>query len=102
MYKIYAEKKIGGYDLISTTGTKTAINKIVNSIDKKIYRSYLIIERVNNGDQIIAREEFSKECKVELVNDLKVDFEVKTTTIVPEKDLNRNNKSYLWKKERDD
>lgn len=102
MYKIYAEKKMGGYDLISTTGTKTAINKIVNSIDKKIYRSYLIVERINNGDQVIAKEEFTKECKVELVDDLETDFEVKTTTIVPEKVLNRNNKSYLWKKERDD
>lgn len=97
MYKIYAEKKIGGYDLISTTGTKTAINKIVNSIDRKIYRSYLVVERINDGDQVIAKEEFTKECKVELVNNVETDFEVKATTVVPEKDLNRNSESYLWR-----
>lgn len=98
MYKIYAEKKIGGYDLITTTGTKIAINKIVNSIDKKIYRSYLIVERINNGDQVIAKEEFSKECKVKFVDNLETNFEIKTTTVVPERDLKRDSESYLWRK----
>lgn len=85
MYKIYANKKVGGYDFISTAKEEQDIEKQVNSIDRKTYRSYLIIKNDGNGDEIYKSQEFSKECKVELVDDLETDFEVNSFIFNPER-----------------
>lgn len=63
MYKIYANKKVGGYDFISTAKEEQDIEKQVNSIDRKTYRSYLIIKMMEMAMKYIKVKNLAKNVK---------------------------------------
>lgn len=83
MYRLYAQKQQGGWDKIAVKETLDKIEKQASRLSAHEYYSYLIIKNEGNGDEIVKREVLSKECKVEYVEDLKTDVEVKAMTFKP-------------------
>lgn len=43
----------------------------------------MIIENIGNGDEIIERKDFTRECQVEYVDELKTKYEVKAVAFKP-------------------
>ena len=93
MYKLYAQHKIKGW--VDEDNNIKKGKFISNDLDElellaeklspKDYFEYLIIEHTKEGDRTVRRQELYLECKVEYVDDVKVDFEVKATTFKPSK-----------------
>lgn len=83
MYKIYGQNKKTGWEKIDTKKDLEEILKIAETIKPKEYYSYMIIKNNGNGDEVIDRKDFTRECKVEYVDEVKTQFEVKATTFKP-------------------
>ena len=80
MYRIYGQNKITGWEKIDVTNDKEKALKTAESISSKEYYSYMIIENIGNGDNVIAQESLYEECQVEYVDELKTKYEVKAVT----------------------
>lgn len=83
MYKVYAHNKQKGWEKIDSTNDKEKALKTAKSISSKEYCSYMIIENIGNGDNVIAQESLYEECQVEYVDELKTKYEVKAVTFKP-------------------
>lgn len=83
MYKLYAQNKIIGWQLIKTSDDLDKLNLISETLTPKDYFEYMIIEHTEKGDRTVRRQELFQECTVEYSDDVKVDFEVKATTFKP-------------------
>lgn len=86
MYKLYANSKTKGWQLLNTNKSISNIQKIISEeITPKKYYSYMIKQCNENGEQIIFRRDFTRECQVEFVDNLKTSVEVKATMFKPSK-----------------
>lgn len=83
MYRIYGQNKITGWENIDVTNDKEKALKTAESISSKEYYSYMIIQNNGNGDEIIDRKDFTRECQVEYVDEVKTKYEVKAVTFKP-------------------
>ena len=83
MYKVYAHNKQKGWEKIDSTDDKKKAFKTVGRINSKEYHSYMIIQNNGNGDEIIERKDFTRECEVEYVDEVKTKIEVKAMTFKP-------------------
>lgn len=83
MYRIYGQNKITGWENIDVTNDKEKAFKTAESINSKEYYSYMIIENIGNGDNVIAQESLYEECQVEYVDEVKTKYEVKAVTFKP-------------------
>ena len=83
MYRIYGQNKITGWEKIDVTNDKEKAFETAKSISSKEYCSYMIIENIGNGDNVIAQESLYEECQVEYVDELKTKYEVKAVTFKP-------------------
>ena len=83
MYRTYGHNKQTGWEMIDTKKDLEEIHKIAATIKPKEYYSYMIIQNNGNGDEVIDRKDFTRECTVEYVNEVKTKFEVKATTFKP-------------------
>lgn len=83
MYKVYAHNKQKGWEKIDSTNDKKKAFKTAGRINAKEYYSYMIIQNIGNGDEVIERKDFTRECTVEYVDELKTKIEVKATTFKP-------------------
>lgn len=83
MYKIYGQNKKTGWEKIDSTNDKKKAFKTAEHISSKEYYSYMIIQNIGNGDEVIDRKDFTRECTVEYVDEVKTKIEVKATTFKP-------------------
>ena len=83
MYKIYGQNKKTGWEKIDSTNDKEKAFKTAENISSKEYYSYVIIQNNGNGDEVIHRKDFTRECTVEYVDEVKTKVEVKATTFKP-------------------
>ena len=83
MYKIYGQNKKTGWERIDSTNDKEKAFNTVENISSKEYYSYIIIQNNGNGDEVIGRKDFTRECTVEYVDEVKTKIEVKATTFKP-------------------
>jgi len=83
MYKLYAQNKIKGWELIKSSNDLDEVELEAEKITSKAYYEYLIVENSSNGDRTVRRQELYQECEVEYTDDVKVDFEVKAATFRP-------------------
>lgn len=83
MYKIYGQNKKNGWEKIDTTNDKKKAFKTAEHINSKEYYSYIIIQNNGNGDEVIHRKDFTRECTVEYVDEVKTKIEIKATTFKP-------------------
>lgn len=83
MYRLYGQNKKTGWEQIDTKKDLKDINKIAEKLTGKEYYSYVIIQNNGNGDEVIHRKDFTRECSVEYVDEVKTKFEVKATTFKP-------------------
>ena len=75
--------KKNGWKKINSTPDKKEAFKTAGRINAKEYYSYVIIQNIGNGDEVIATKDFSRECTVEYVDEVKTKIEVKATTFKP-------------------
>lgn len=83
MYKIYGQNKKTGWEKIDTKKELKEIHKIAATLTGKEYYSYIIIQNNGNGDEVIERKDFTKECTVEYVDEVKTKVEVKAVAFKP-------------------
>lgn len=83
MYRIYGQSKKTGWEKIDATNNKEKAFEIAETIKPKEYYSYMIIQNNGNGDEVIHRKDFTRECTVEYVDEVKTKVEVKATTFEP-------------------
>lgn len=84
MFRIYLySEKIGWKKVAYTNKLQEAINAAKDNKELGDIK-YLIIEETVNGDQVIKNEDFSKECTIEFVDNLKTNIEIQATTFTPE------------------
>lgn len=83
MYKVYGQNKKTGWEKIDTTSDKEKAYKTAGSISAKEYCAYMIIQNNGNGDEVIDRKDFTRECRVEYVDEVKTKIEVKAVTFKP-------------------
>lgn len=83
MYRIYGQSKKTGWEKMDATNNKEKAFEIAERISVKEYYSYMIIENNGNGDEVIHRKDFTRECTVEYVDEVKSKIEVKATTFKP-------------------
>ena len=83
MYKLYAQSKIKGWQLIKTSNNLDELDLLSEKIEPKEYYEYMIIEHSDKGDNIKRRQELYQECTVEYSDDVKTKYEVKATTFKP-------------------
>lgn len=102
MYKIYGNKKVGGYDLIGTSTTLDKAERKAKTINIDKYLTYMIIEETQHGDTVVKQGQVSKECEVEFVDEIDTDYVLYGTVLIPARVLERNSPSYLWKKAKED
>ena len=100
MYRLYGKNKIKGYELIDKKADKEKIFEEASKLTAKEYYSYMIIENIGNGDNVIAQESLFEECKVEFVDDLKSKIEVKAMVFKPSRmkkkqELRRMTEQYI-------
>ena len=82
-YRLYGNNKSTGYELIDKSNDKDKIFKEAESLSGKEYYSCMIIDNDGNGDEIIYRKDFTKECTVEFSDNVKPKIEVKTIVFKP-------------------
>ena len=80
MFKLYAQNKIDGWQLIKTSLDLDELELYAETLKPKDCYEYLIIEHTPKGDRTVKRQELYQECKVEYSDDVKTSFEVKATT----------------------
>lgn len=85
MLKLYAEKIKGGWEEIEVPNDLEEAKEVADALSPKEYFVCLIKERKNGQDNIVYRRELYREVEVEYSDDVKVSFEVKTTTFKPSK-----------------
>lgn len=85
MYKLYAQNKTKGWELIKTSDDLDKLNLIAETLKPKHYFEYLIVEHTDKGDRTVRRQELFQECKVEYIDNANVSFEVKAITFKPSK-----------------
>ena len=85
MYKLYAQNKITGWQLIKTSDDLDKLDLISETLKPNTYFEYMIIEHTEIGDRTIRRQELYQECKVEYIDNANVSFEVKAITFKPSK-----------------
>lgn len=83
MYRIYGYSKKNGRQKIDSTSDKKEAFEIASKINPKEYYSYVIVADIGNGDEVIGRKDFSRECTIEFVDEVKTKVEVKATTFKP-------------------
>lgn len=83
IYKLYGNSKTKGYELIDKSNDKDKIFKEVGNVSSKEYYSYMIIANEGNGDEVIGRKDFTRECTVEYSNNVKPKIEVKSVVFKP-------------------
>ena len=83
IYKVYGHNRQFGWEKLETTPDKDKAFKTATGLTGKEYFSCMIIKDSENGDEIIYSNNFSKECKVEFVDEVKTKVEVKATTFKP-------------------
>ena len=89
MFQLYAQSRLKGW----ITKDDKIGNFVSNNIDElellaekfspREYYEYMIIEHRKDGDRIARRQELSKDCEVEFVDDIKSKVEVKTVVFKP-------------------
>lgn len=85
MLKLYAEKIKGGWEEIEIPNDLEGAKEIADALSPKEYFVCLIKKRKNGQDNIVYRRELYREVEVEYTDDVKVNFEVKSTTFKPSK-----------------
>lgn len=85
MYKLYAQNRIKGWQLIKISNNLDELDLLAERFEPKDYFEYMIIEHSEKGDSIKRRQELSKECEVEYTNNFKKKYEVKAVTFKPSK-----------------
>lgn len=83
MYKLYAQNKIKGWQLIKTSNNLDELDLLSEKIEPKEYFEYMIIENSDKGDRITRRQELYQECTVEYSDDVKTKYEVKAAIFKP-------------------
>ena len=83
IYKVYGHNRQFGWEKLDTTPDKDKAFKTAIGLTGKEYFSCMIIKDGENGDEIIYRNDFSKECKVEFVDKVKTKVEVKAAVFKP-------------------
>lgn len=83
IYKVYGHNRQFGWEKLETTPDKDKAFKTANGLTGKEYFSCMIIRNSENGDEIVYRNDFSKECKVEFVDKVETKVEVKAMTFKP-------------------
>ncbi len=80
-FKVYLTSTNGRQCVIARN--KAGVINILNNANKEGFISYLIIKRIKgNTDVLIARGNFSKECKVTYVDGLDTDWRVVGANVV--------------------
>lgn len=85
MYKLYAQNKIKGWELIKSSDDLDKLELDAETLKPKHYFEYLIVEHTDKGDRTVRRQELFQECKVEYIDNANVSFEVKAITFRPSK-----------------
>ena len=81
MYKLYAQNKKSGWQLIKTGQDLDEIELLAETIDAKENSTYMIIEHTPKGDRTVRRQELYQEYdEKEKVNNFKKKYKVETTT----------------------
>ena len=83
MYKLYAQNKIKGWELIKTSNDLDELNLISETLKPKEYYEYLIVEHSGKGDRTIRRQELYQECQVEYVEDIETKVTIKAIVFKP-------------------
>ena len=84
MYILYGKTMQGEYKKIAEKSDINKLDMYINKIKKEGYYSYMVKKTSKEeGDSIVKDGKFYKECKVELVDDLKSKVEVKALTFTP-------------------
>lgn len=83
IYKVYGHNRQFGWEKLETTPDRDKAFKTANGLTGKEYFSCMIIRNSENGDEIVYRNDFSKECKVEFVDKVDTKVEVKAMTFKP-------------------
>lgn len=83
MYRLYADSKIEHWKILKTHTNLDVIKKEAEKLTSKEYYSYIIKETINNTDNVIEQKSLFDECKVEFVDEIKTNFEVKAISFKP-------------------
>lgn len=86
MYRVYGHNKFHGWERLDKhkiTDLKEA-QEIMRNLNPKEYYSAIIIDS-EGGDHPVDRIDFSKECIIEYVDEVKTKVEVKAMTFKPSK-----------------
>ena len=83
MYRLYADSRTEHWKILKTHTNLDVIKKEADKLTSKEYYSYIIKETINNTDNVVEQKSLFDECKVEYTDNVKTDFEVKTTTFKP-------------------
>ena len=94
--------KKNGWKKIDSTPDKKEAFKIASKINPKEYYSYVIIQNIGNGDEVIERKDFTRECTVEYVDEVKTKIEVKAMTFKPSRtkekqELRKLTEKYIYR-----
>ena len=101
MYILYGKTVQGIYKKIAEKDDLDKLDIHIKKLEKEGYYSYMVKEHsIEKGDSIVKDGVFYKECKVEYVDDLKTDIEVKALTFKPSRmkkkeELMRETRDYI-------
>ena len=76
MYRLYAQKQQGGWDMISTKQSYDLIKQSINTIKQDGYYSYMIIKNEGNGDEIVESNKLQEYTERQRVNKFKDTYKV--------------------------
>ena len=90
MYRLYVKTLQGIWEKMANKNTLEEINKIANRLNDEDYYSYMIVESTKEGDSLVMEQDLYKrnindykKCRVEFVDNLKTDVEVKAVVFKP-------------------
>lgn len=81
MYKLYAQNKIKGWQLIKTSNNEDELELLSEKLEPIDYYEYMIIENSEKGDRIVRRQELYQECEAVRVNNFKKKYKVETKVV---------------------
>jgi hypothetical protein len=80
MYRLYAQRREGGYENKIIYGeTLEELKEIGNRLNPAKYYSYLIVKNEGKGDEPVGNFKLSEPVKVEIVDKIKTDIKVDIT-----------------------
>jgi len=79
-FKVYLTSTKGRQCVVARN--KAGVINVLNNANKEGFISYLIIKRIKDTDVLIARGNFSKECKVTYVEGLDRDWRIVGSNVV--------------------